>query len=219
MVWLGPFFGDHAKVNEFFGIPAHTVSADAGHGAGEGEGEPATARDIGDSHGDAVAEENAHGTVAAHAGAPVGAIFMAPDNHVMANAHKSPAWVKVSPFVAMVIGLVVAWWFYIVNPALPKRLAEIFPMFHRFLLNKWYFDEIYDAIFVRPAMAIGRFLWKTGDGKMIDGAINGVALGIIPFFTRLAGRAQTGYIFTYALVMVLGVVGLITWMAISGGAH
>jgi NADH-quinone oxidoreductase subunit L len=88
-----------------------------------------------------------------------------------------------------------------------------------FLLNKWYFDEIYDAIFVRPARALGRFLWKRGDESTIDGTINGVAMGIIPFFTRLAGRAQSGYIFTYALAMVLGIVVLITWMTFSGGAH
>jgi NADH-quinone oxidoreductase subunit L len=86
-------------------------------------------------------------------------------------------------------------------------------------LNKWYFDEIYDAIFVRPAQALGRFLWKRGDENTIDGTINGVAMGIIPFFNRLAGRAQSGYIFTYALAMVLGIVALITWMTFSGGAH
>jgi NADH-quinone oxidoreductase subunit L len=88
-----------------------------------------------------------------------------------------------------------------------------------FLLNKWYFDEIYDAIFVRPAQSLGRFLWKRGDENTIDGTINGVAMGIIPFFTRLAGRAQSGYIFTYALAMVLGIVVLITWMTFSGGAY
>ncbi len=204
MIWLGPFFGDHAKFNTFFGIPSHEVTMNDAAEGHETEG---------------TAESTTHEAVAAHEGAPVGAIFMRPENTVMTDAHESPKWVKVSPFVAMVIGFVLAWWFYIVNPKAPKWLAKVFPMFHRFLLNKWYFDEIYDAIFVRPAMAIGRFLWKFGDGKMIDGAINGVAMGIIPFFTRLAGKAQTGYVFTYALAMVLGVVGLITWMAIGGGAQ
>ena len=72
---------------------------------------------------------------------------------------------------------------------------------------------------MRPARAIGRFLWRRGDGSTIDGFLNGLAMGIIPFFTRLAGRAQSGYIFTYAFAMVIGIVVLITWMTISGGAE
>ena len=92
-------------------------------------------------------------------------------------------------------------------------------IFYRFLLNKWYFDELYDAIFVRPALALGRFFWKRGDGNVIDGTINGVAMGIVPFFTRLAARAQSGYLFHYAFAMVIGIAVLITWMSLSGGAH
>ena len=202
MLWYGVFFGDHHKVNAFFGIEAHqTETADAGHG----EAETAPAED--------------HAAAEGHGMAPQGAIFMAPDNHVMDEAHHAPTWVKVSPFVAMVIGFLTAVWFYIWNPEMPKRLAEVQRPLYLFLLNKWYFDEIYDAIFVRPAKALGRFLWKRGDGNVIDGAINGVAMGIVPFFTRLAGRAQSGYIFTYAFAMVIGIVVLITWMTLSGGAH
>ncbi|NCW64921.1 MAG: NADH-quinone oxidoreductase subunit L [Rhodobacteraceae bacterium] len=172
-----------------------------------------------DDHGDDHAAKDDHG--GEHTGhvAPTGAIFMAPDNHVLHDAHYAPKWVKVSPFVAMLIGFVMAMWFYIWNPEMPKRWAEAQRPLYLFLLNKWYFDEIYDAIFVRPAQALGRFLWKRGDENTIDGTINGVAMGIIPFFTRLAGRAQSGYIFTYALAMVLGIVVLITWMTFSGGAY
>jgi len=72
---------------------------------------------------------------------------------------------------------------------------------------------------VRPAKTIGRFLWKRGDGTVIDGTLNGIAMGIIPFFTRLAGKAQTGYIFTYAFAMVIGIAVLVTWMTMSGGAN
>ena len=151
--------------------------------------------------------------------APQGAIFMHPDNTVMDDAHHAPKWVKVSPFVAMLIGFVVAYWFYILNPEMPKRLAESQRPLYNFLLNKWYFDEIYDVIFVGPAKAVGRFFWKRGDGSVIDGTINGVAMGAVPFFTRLAGRAQSGYIFTYAFAMVLGIIVLVTWMAIGGGAQ
>jgi len=211
MIWYKSFFGSDADVNKFFGIQSNYSEtlkdghSDGGHGS--------------DNHGDDHAAKDDHGSE--HAGhiVPTGAIFMAPDNHVLHDAHYAPKWVKVSPFVAMLIGFVIAMWCYIWNPEMPKRWAEAQRPLYMFLLNKWYFDEIYDAIFVRPAKAFGRFLWKRGDENTIDGTINGVAMGIIPFFTRLAGRAQSGYIFTYALAMVLGIVVLITWMTFNGGTH
>jgi len=131
-------------------------------------------------------------------------------------AHLVPAWVKVSPFVAMLIGLITAWLFYIKNPSLPVRLAAQQRPLYLFLLNKWYFDELYDWVFVRPAKWLGRFLWHKGDGAVIDGALNGIAMGIIPFFTKLAGRAQSGYVFTYAFAMVLGIAALLTWTVLGG---
>ena len=103
--------------------------------------------------------------------------------------------------------------------AMPARTAATFGPLYNFLLNKWYFDEIYDFLFVRPAIWIGKFFWKRGDQNTIDGGINGVAMGIIPFFTRLAGRAQSGYIFTYAFAMVIGIAVFVTWMTIGGGAE
>ncbi|WP_093321195.1 NADH-quinone oxidoreductase subunit L [Shimia haliotis] len=228
MIWYNGFFGDHASVNKFFGIPDHHAEASEGHGDDHATDDHADdhakaddhAHD--DSHDHAAKHDDAdHAVTAAihHGEAPEGAIFMHPDNHVLDEAHHAPKWVKVSPFVAMVIGLFTALWFYIWNPSLPAKVAESLWPIHRFLLNKWYFDELYDAIFVKPAKAIGRFLWKKGDGKVIDGTLNGIAMGFIPWMTRLAGRAQSGYIFTYALAMVLGIVVLITWMTLSGGAH
>jgi NADH-quinone oxidoreductase subunit L len=133
-------------------------------------------------------------------------------------AHVVPSWVKVSPFVAMLIGFAIAWLFYIKDPSLPRRLAEQQRPLYLFLLNKWYFDELYDVVFVRPAKWLGNFFWRKGDGNVIDGSLNGVALGIIPFFTRLAGRAQSGYLFHYAFAMVMGIVILVTWMTLFGGA-
>ena len=227
MIWYGSFFGKHEQVNAFFGIPNHHAEAshDDGHAAAgddhasddAGHGEDAG---HGDDHA-ATHDDPAHKPVmAAHHGeAPQGAIFHHPDNHVLDEAHHAPKWVKVSPFVAMVLGLVVALWFYIWNPSMPAKVAESQRPLYLFLLNKWYFDEIYDFIFVRPAMANGRFFWKKGDGNVIDGTINGVAMGFIPWVTRLAGRAQSGYIFTYAFAMVIGVAVLITYMTLSGGAH
>ncbi|SHJ66585.1 NADH dehydrogenase subunit L [Shimia gijangensis] len=225
MLWYGSFFGDHDQVNKFYGIPSH-AAAEGNHGEATDDH---AAADTGHSEEDAHAtdehatnhDDPAHAPVmAAHHGqAPQGAIFMGPDNHVMDDAHHAPKWVKVSPFIAMVIGFITAMWFYIWNPAMPKWLAENQRPLYLFLLNKWYFDEIYDYLFVRPAKALGRFLWKKGDGNVIDGFLNGVAMGIVPWFTRLAGRAQSGYIFTYAFAMVIGLVVLITWMTLSGGAH
>ena len=128
-----------------------------------------------------------------------------------------PLWVKFSPFVAMILGFVTALWFYILNPSIPGRLAQSQKPLYNFLLNKWYFDEAYDFLIVRPAQWLGRFLWKGGDGSVIDGGINGLAMGIIPFFTRTLSRAQSGYIFHYAFAMVLGIVVLITWATLSSG--
>ncbi|WP_095589906.1 NADH-quinone oxidoreductase subunit L [Actibacterium ureilyticum] len=222
MIWYGSFFGDHNQVNRFFGIPTHHAEA-TDHAAEEGHATEAAAADTHGAEGDhaATMAEADHGAEAEmqHGTAPVGAIFMHPDNHVMDEAHHAPKWVKVSPFIAMVIGLVFAYWFYIVNPALPKKLAENQRPLYLFLLNKWYFDEAYEFLFVRPAKFLGAFLWKRGDGNVIDGSINGIAMGIIPFFTRLAGRAQSGYLFHYAFAMVIGIAVLVTWMTISGGAE
>jgi NADH-quinone oxidoreductase subunit L len=117
----------------------------------------------------------------------------------------------------MLGGLGVALWFYVLNPAIPGQLAKSQRPLYLFLLNKWYFDEAYDFLFVRPARWLGRFLWKGGDGAVIDGGINGLAMGIIPYFTRLAGRAQSGYLFHYAFAMVVGIVVLITWVTLRAG--
>ncbi|TNE62992.1 MAG: NADH-quinone oxidoreductase subunit L [Rhodobacteraceae bacterium] len=216
MLWYNSFFGDHTRFTEFFGLPHH-AEVEMVDGHGEATGEAAA-----DAHGEAVVVtegEEMHAEAHAEGMAPQGAIFVAADNTILDDAHHAPTWVKVSPFIAMLIGLVMAMWFYIWSPSLPKKLAESQPVAYRFLLNKWYFDEIYDALIVRPVLALGRFFWKRGDEGTIDGAINGLAMGIVPFFTRLAGRAQTGFIFTYAFSMVLGIVLLITWMTIGGGAQ
>ncbi|WP_170436908.1 NADH-quinone oxidoreductase subunit L [Ruegeria arenilitoris] len=221
MIWYNNFFGHADQVGKFYGIPVAEAHADAGDHAKA------------DEHGDDTHATESHGDEAAHddkakggdhhyafVGKPgEGALYIAPDNHVLDDAHAAPKWVKVSPFIAMVLGFGLAYLFYIVNPALPGRLAENQRPLYLFLKNKWYFDEIYDAILVKPTVALGRFLWKGGDGKTIDGFLNGVAMGVVPFFTRLAGKAQTGYIFTYAFWMVLGIAALVTWMSIGGGAN
>ena len=136
---------------------------------------------------------------------------------VLEAAHHVPTWVKLSPFFAMLIGLALAYWMYIARPELPKQVAARNKPLYDFLLNKWYFDEIYNFLFVRPAMWIGRFFWKRGDGNTIDGFLNGLAMGIVPWLTRFAGRIQSGYLFHYAFVMLIGVSAIITWFAVGGG--
>jgi NADH-quinone oxidoreductase subunit L len=147
------------------------------------------------------------------------AIFNAADNHVLHDAHAIHWLAKLAPFVAMLLGLGIAYQMYIRDPQAPARLAAQHPALYQFLLNKWYFDEIYEFLFVRPAKAIGRFLWKRGDGSVIDGFLNGVAMGLVPLLTRFAGRVQSGYLFHYAFAMLLGISALITWLAVTGGAH
>ncbi len=198
MVFFKPFFGHVDEVARFYGVPYE---------------EPAAAE--GEDHGEGVAEDEHH---YAFAGAPgEGALYMAPDNTVLDDAHDVPKWVKASPFLAMLLGLALAWQMYVRQPHLPAQLARNQRHLYAFLLNKWYFDEIYDAIFVRPMQGAAGFLWKRGDGSVIDGAINGLALGVVPFFSRLAGRVQSGYLFHYAFAMVLGVVLIVTWLMVQGG--
>ena len=214
MVWYNSFFGHTDKVAKFYGIPY----AEAAEAHGEAN----------EAHGDDHAEDKVHAKDKGYggdhhyvfAGKPgEGALYIAPDNTLLDDAHAVPKWVKVSPFVAMVFGFVMAMWFYIWNPSLPSRLAENQRPLYLFLKNKWYFDELYNAVFVHPALWIGKQLWKRGDGNVIDGSLNGVAMGFVPFVTRLAGRAQSGYIFTYAFAMVIGIAVLVTWMSLSGGAN
>ena len=219
MLWYSSFFGHADQVGKFYGIPyAEAAAHGDGHADDHGD-DHATDSHAKDDHGaDGGKGKDKHHYV--FTGQPgEGALYFAPDNHVLDDAHNVPNWVKVSPFIAMLSGFVMALWFYIWNPSLPARLAANQRPLYLFLLNKWYFDEIYDALFVNPAKKLGRFLWKRGDGDVIDGGLNGVAMGIIPFFTKLAGRAQSGYIFTYAFAMVIGIAVLVTWMTLSGGAH
>ena len=101
----------------------------------------------------------------------------------------------------------------------PARLAAQNPLLYRFLLNKWYFDELYDAIFVRPAMWLGRAFWKIGDGRIIDGlGPDGISARVVDV-TRGVVRLQTGYVYHYAFAMLIGVALLITWYLATGGAQ
>ncbi len=146
------------------------------------------------------------------------AIKMLPGNDILEKLHHVPAWVKWSPTVMMVGGFALAYLFYLVSPSIPGTLARVFKPIYLFLLNKWYFDELYDRIFVRPALWIGRALWKGGDGAVIDGlGPNGIAKLVLLVTNRVAVRIQTGIVSQYAFVMLIGLTLLITWLMFYGG--
>jgi len=131
--------------------------------------------------------------------------------------HEVPVWVMLAPTFAMAAGFAVAWYFYITNPLVPFGLAKRFRGAYLFLLNAWYFDALYDALFVRPAKRLGRFLWKTGDGTIIDGiGPDGIAARVIDITNRVV-KLQTGYIYHYAFVMLIGVALLITYFIFAMG--
>jgi NADH-quinone oxidoreductase subunit L len=127
-----------------------------------------------------------------------------------------PAWVELTPFVLTVLGFLVAYYYYILHPERPRQMAAKRGLLYLFLYNKWYFDEAYDFLFVQPAMMLGRFLWKFGDGTIIDGlGPDGIAARVLDA-TRGAVRLQSGYVYHYAFAMLIGVVALATWFMLSG---
>ena len=133
------------------------------------------------------------------------------DEHLAHALHAVPLWVKYTATVAMLAGLAIAWNNYIRNPAAASAFVAMFPGIYRFVANKWYFDELYDRIFVRLALWLGRFLWHAGDEGTIDrfgphGVAYAVAIG-----NRLTARLQSGYLYSYAFVMLLGLIGAASW--------
>ena len=136
-------------------------------------------------------------------------IFFRPDNHVMHDFHYVPLWVKFAPFVMMSVGFVIAWTLYDRRRDLPAKIARTQAALYDFFLNRWWFDQLYNAIFVQPTLKLGRFLWKKGDGATIDGAIDGLSMKAAPSVANLLRRAQSGYVFHYAFAMILGVVVLV----------
>jgi NADH-quinone oxidoreductase subunit L len=140
------------------------------------------------------------------------------DNTVLQDMEGLPLLTTLAPTVMMILGFLVAWQFYIRRPDLPEALARDQAVLYRFLLNKWYIDEIYDFIFVRPAMWLGLLFWKGGDGFIIDGfGPDGVSARVLDV-TRNVVRLQTGYLYHYAFAMLIGVAALVTWFMFAG-AH
>ena len=146
-----------------------------------------------------------------------GSIFTAADNQILVELKQVPGWVVLSPLIMMISGFVLAWVMYIYRPAWPGEIAEQHDLVYKFLLNKWYFDEIYDFIFLRPAKWLARLFWKGGDGYVIDGfGPDGIAANVLRVTRRMVAL-QTGYVYHYAFVMLLGVAGFVSWLMLTGG--
>jgi NADH-quinone oxidoreductase subunit L len=134
--------------------------------------------------------------------------------HLMHAMHEVPLWVKLSSTVAMVIGLTTAYFMYQLSKDAPQRLATTFAPIYRFFLNKWYFDELYNFLFVRPAFWFGQLFWKQGDIGIIDRFGPNGSAAMVSFGSKMAVRMQSGYLYTYALVMLLGLVIAVSWMMV-----
>jgi NADH-quinone oxidoreductase subunit L len=133
-------------------------------------------------------------------------------HEIIEKAHHVPGWVPVLPLLMGLSGIALAWMLYIVSPGIPAKLAASFGPLYRFLLNKWYFDELYDWMFVNPAKRLGHHLWKFWDEKIIDGlGPNGAAL-MTHIFAGRASSLQTGYLFHYAFAMLLGFLMVVSWV-------
>ncbi|WP_137152011.1 NADH-quinone oxidoreductase subunit L [Devosia sp. FKR38] len=139
------------------------------------------------------------------------------DHEIIEAAHHVPLWVKWSATFAMLIGFVTAWYMYIRRPETPAKLAATNPGLYKFLLNKWYFDELYDFIFVKPALWIGRAFWKGFDDWLVDDKITGGISRRVLNVTSWVTKLQSGYLYHYAFAMLIGIAALLTWAIAAGG--
>ena len=144
-----------------------------------------------------------------------GPVFSQTTGEVLHHAHEVPAWVKLIPLVFALAGIALAYLYYIAKPALAEATVKRFPGIHDFLYNKWYFDELYDAIFVKPALRLGRFLWKKGDGATIDGLGPDNLAARAQDVAGVLMRFQSGYLYHYAFAMLVGVAALVTYFMLT----
>ena len=138
-------------------------------------------------------------------------IFILPTHQAMENAHHVPTWVKLLPIGLATAGVVMAYVAYTFVPSLPAAVAKMFAPLHKFFFNKWYFDELYDAIFVKPSVKIGGLLWQRGDKDTIDGFGPDGITAFVLRISQSASRIQSGYVYHYAFAMLIGIVVLLSW--------
>ena len=138
-------------------------------------------------------------------------IFIDPANNIMDDAHHVPKWVKLLPLFISLAGIGLAIIIYGMMPSVAGGIARMFRPIHQLFYRKWYFDEIYDAVFVRPAVEIGRVLWIRGDKDTIDGFGPDGISNTVNRFSAFCSRMQSGYVFHYAFAMLIGVIALLAW--------
>ena len=146
------------------------------------------------------------------------AILILPTHTALVDAHHVPALVKYAPLIVGVIGIATAYLFYVKRTDIPGMIAQRIQPVYQFVLNKWYFDELYDKIFVRPAFALGRSLWKGGDGALIDGVGPDGVSSAVKIVARRVAALQSGYLYHYAFAMLIGIAVLISWYMFTKGA-
>ena len=137
------------------------------------------------------------------------------NEHLLHAMHAVPTWVKWAPFAVMVTGFLVAVQAYLRKPTLPAAFAEQIGVIYDFVFNKWYFDELYNFVFVRPAFWLGRLFWKQGDVGIIDRFGPNGAAWVVVQGSRAAQKVQSGYLYSYALVMLLGLIGAVSWVMVG----
>ncbi|MFO1243028.1 MAG: proton-conducting transporter membrane subunit, partial [Rickettsiales bacterium] len=140
------------------------------------------------------------------------ALFVLPEHDVLKKAHHVPEWVKWLPVGLAVLGIAMAYVFYVIRPGIPKRMAAELRNIYKFLLNKWYFDELYGALFVQNAKRLGTFLWKVGDVRIIDGLGPNGAAWLALRGAIATARTQSGFLYHYAFAMMLGLLLLVSWL-------
>lgn len=173
----------------------------------------------GDAHHAEVQVEDVH-AVEPHAGgadhAEVdfwdGSIKVLPTNDTVTAAHNVPTWVKKMPLVVAVLGILLAYVMYMWKPALPALMARRFSWLHRLFFNKWWFDELYDRLFVNTSKALGRIFW-TGDKQVVDRFGPDGTAALSSRIAKALGRFQSGFIFQYAFVMMIALIALVSWVA------
>ena len=139
------------------------------------------------------------------------AIFILPEHQAMENAHHVPKWVKLLPIFLAASGVALAYLAYSMMPSIPGKVVSLFKPVHNFFFKKWYFDELYDAIFVKPSVKIGALLWQRGDKATIDGFGPDGITAMVLRISQSASRLQSGYVYHYAFAMMIGIVVLLSW--------
>ena len=144
-------------------------------------------------------------------------ILILEQNSAMMEGHHAPWYIKKLPLAAALAGILIAWYMYIQKPDAPTALRRHFEPVYQLSFNKWWFDEIYDIVFVGPARYLARLCWKGGDGFVIDGFGPDGLAAVTRALARRASIFQSGYIYHYAFAMMVGVVALVSWYLFSVG--